>query len=40
MEMQFLLDSFITCVIRINENEFITGDNKELFLIGQLIMIY
>ena len=28
METQFLLDSFITCVIRINENEFITGDNK------------
>ena len=28
MEMQFLLDSFITCVIRINENEFITGDDK------------
>ena len=28
METQFLLDSFITSVIRINENEFITGDNK------------
>ena len=27
-EIHFLLDSFITCVIRINENEFITGDNK------------
>ena len=28
LEAQFLLDSFITCVIRISENEFITGDNK------------
>ena len=28
MEMQFLLESFVTCVIRINENEFITGDDK------------
>ena len=28
METSFLLDSFITCVIRINETEFITGDNK------------
>ena len=26
--MQFLLESFVTCVIRINENEFITGDDK------------
>ena len=28
MEFQFLLDSFITSIIRINEKEFITGDNK------------
>jgi hypothetical protein len=28
METQFLLDSFITCIIRINESEFITGDIK------------
>ena len=28
MESQFLLDSFVTSVIRINEKEFITGDNK------------
>ena len=27
-ETNFLVDSFITSVIRINENEFITGDNK------------
>ena len=26
-ELKFLLDSFITCIIRINEKEFITGDN-------------
>jgi hypothetical protein len=28
LESQFLLDSFITSVIRINETDFITGDNK------------
>ena len=28
LEAQFLLDSFITCVVRISENEFITGDSK------------
>ena len=28
METQFLLDGFITSVIRISDNEFITGDNK------------
>ena len=28
MEMQFLLESFVTCVIRINESEFVTGDDK------------
>ena len=28
LESQFLLDSFVTSVIRINEKEFITGDNK------------
>ena len=28
IEFKFVLDSFITCIIRINEKEFITGDNK------------
>ena len=28
LESQFLLDSFVTSVIRINEKEFISGDNK------------
>ena len=28
METQFLLDSFITSIIRVNEKEFITGDNR------------
>ena len=28
LESQFLMDSFITAVIRINETDFITGDNK------------
>ena len=28
IESQFLLDSFITSIIRVNEKEFITGDNR------------
>ena len=28
MEYQFLLDSFITSILRVNEIEFITGDNR------------
>ena len=43
METQFLLDSFFTCVIRINEDEFITGNNKgklSYLLFGRTLLIY